>query len=419
MLTLSSSVNTSFIIFSIPTGLYSGNVSAKKAKDFFVQASKLLHEARSGAEAPTTCTEINDSWIPGTIRLRHHSIFCPWYSFNSSSYIASRLTILLQCLSGPLENRLLPGDTELHFPSNNPTEENGAVLVTFQSSIPGFRGEGLSPPESLQSTAAIRLLSHMLREPLFDELRTKQQLGYIVHSYYDLSFSTPRPSEADFLPGTTTPVDFLVVGILSRKVSPPEVAERIDSFLDDFRQTLMDMPESSIADHASALKAKLLKPIQKLSAETNNHFGKIRRFGPEILSKGGNDKDLPWDNAKVLANAIGNLKRADLVEAWDRLVQPRTRSRVISHIYGSTHPLATSNIRASSGKVVSDSIPDLIKLRGQLERFDGRLTGTGSRQLLKSFGSNKVLTGVAAIATVIGVGYIGLSMIGRSRKSAK
>ena len=57
-------------------------------------------------------------------------------------------------------------------------------LVAYQSQVPGFRGRLLSSENNLKHTAAIRLICKMIKEPCFNELRTKQQLGYIVSSYY-------------------------------------------------------------------------------------------------------------------------------------------------------------------------------------------------------------------------------------------
>jgi len=37
-------------------------------------------------------------------------------------------------------------------------------------------------PESPKSTVTLQLLASILSEPLFDQLRTKEQLGYLVHS---------------------------------------------------------------------------------------------------------------------------------------------------------------------------------------------------------------------------------------------
>lgn len=274
----------------------------------------------------------------------------------------------------------------------------------------------MSSRESLHSSATIRLLSHILREPLFDELRTKQQLGYIVHSYYDLSFSSPGPSKSGNQP-SMTPVDSLVINVLSKKVPPAEVAQRIDTFLEDFRNSLANTPESEIESHAKALKTKLLKPIQKLGSEASNHFSKIRRYGPEILLGGGSAADLPWDNAKTLAAEIENLKGEDLVKTWDRLILPKSRSRVVSHVYGSTFPLPEETRLASSPRKVVDSLDQLVKLRSGLYRYQDGQKGAGSG-LLNKIVSNKMYTGAAAVA-IIGVGYIGLTVLTRSKKSSK
>ena len=72
---------------------------------------------------------------------------------------------------------ILPQYLSMH--ANTFLPENGAVIVTFQSQEPGFKGNSLSSKENLQQSAAIRLLSRMIKEPVFNELRTKQQLGYV------------------------------------------------------------------------------------------------------------------------------------------------------------------------------------------------------------------------------------------------
>ncbi len=121
--------------------------------------------------------------------------------------------------------------------------------MTFQSSsLPGFKGADISKQEHLNQTASIRTICHMLREPLFNELRTKQQLGYIVHSYYDIGFSSHysqtklgplKDQESELAhPVITTPIDSIVVNVLSKKVPPPILTRCIDEFLDSFRETL-------------------------------------------------------------------------------------------------------------------------------------------------------------------------------------
>ena len=134
-------------------------------------------------------------------------------------------------IPGPNHKRLKEGEEiHLHFPSYNMEEENGAVTMTFLSPLPSFKGRDVSSTESLVNSASIRVICHMLREPLFNQLRTKEQLGYIVNSYYDLGFCSQNlvESEAAEINCSTTPIDSIVINILSKKVPPAIITQRID-----------------------------------------------------------------------------------------------------------------------------------------------------------------------------------------------
>lgn len=319
------------------------------------------------------------------------------------------------CDVGRDERRLdLGHDIELHFASKNPAEENGAVIVTYQSQIPGFKGDDLSSfsSESLRSSATIRLLCHMLREPLFDDLRTKQQLGYIVQSYFDIGFATrPFESENPTLSPITTPVDFIVINVLSKKIAPPAVASRIDEFLASFGEMLSTMPESEIRDHAHALGEQLLKPIQKLGTESSIHFGKIERYGPEILADGQfSGKKMPWSSVKSLAHTIQELSRSDLLSTWDRMVlRKESRSRVVSLVYGQTFPLKKNAIPSSTPTkaVVVNDVGALLQLRQTMKHYDSAIKCT-PRTVISWKPSRS--WGVAAAAAILGAGVLGAVM---------
>lgn len=325
--------------------------------------------------------------------------------------------------AGDLERRVAPGeDVELHFQSLNPQEENGAVIFTYQSSVPAFRGRDLSHPFSLQSTSAIRLLCHMLREPLFDELRTKQQLGYIVSAYYENGFSSRQP-EDEMKDSLIVPIDFITINILSRKVSPPEVANRIDEFLTNFRESLQQMPESEIRDHADALSTKLLKPIQKLITEANGQFSKIHRYGPECFAEeGGKESAMPWKSVEALAGGIQSLGRGELLEAWDRMIDPSRRCRVVSCVYGNTFPLEPKNKDSSllgweqqrNTIKITNNFSKLLEQRQRMEVFDNQVTKARRRRFsTRAFSSGRYLSSstISARASIVGLGVVGLAGI--------
>ena len=173
--------------------------------------------------------------------------------------------------------------------------------------------------------------------------------------------------------------------------------------------------------------AKLLKPIQKLNVEASGQFGKIQRYGPEIFFKGGQDKDLPWDSVEPLARTIKSLKRSDLVQVWDRLMQPAKRCRIVSCVYGNTFPLkekptkigsSTGGLFAKQTKIVNN-FQDVIRLRKRLEVFDdspSRKRGLVPRMwnpFVAASGSRSML--IFGIG-VLGVGVLGLTMTTRNKK---
>lgn len=310
-------------------------------------------------------------------------------------------------------------------------------MVTYQSSLPGYRGDALSSADSLKQSASIRLLCHMLREPLFDELRTKQQLGYVVSSYYDMGFSS-RPHDnstagrnghdAEGTGPWTVPVDFIVVNVLSKAQAPTAVTLRIDEFMESFRERLIDMPESEILDHADALSQKLLKPIQKLGAESSVHFAKIRRYGPEVLASGGEGNDLPWGSVASLAGRVQSLERTDLLQVWDRVVADKQkRSRVVSCVYGTSFPLPdnfqgrTKAMGASrTTKSVVNNLDELLLLRKELKVFTTKVVLEPRKRavLPELFGKltrSKKNWGIAA-AAVIGAGVVGMTVSKRYKR---
>lgn len=123
----------------------------------------------------------------------------------------------------------------MHFQSQNPEEQNGAVKIIFQSNTPGYRGVKDDEFEELKQTAALRVLAQILKEPFFNQLRTKEQLGYVVKSHYDISFSLDKSVEGS---RATLPINSVVLNILSRKLPPPIISRRIDEFLEAFREKL-------------------------------------------------------------------------------------------------------------------------------------------------------------------------------------
>ena len=292
----------------------------------------------------------------------------------------------------------------------------------------------MSSEESMHRSAAIRLLCSIIKEPFFNELRTKQQLGYIVSSYYDINFTSRQPNLIEELSSSstsspllsTTSVDSIVLYVLSRKEEPKEVTNRIDDFLLNFRSRIEDMDQSELDGYADSLANSLTKPIRKLSEEAKYHFGKIRRYAPEVVCNENQQLlDLGWDNPQVMASALRDLERAYLLQVFDELVLKKdTRSRIVSTVYGKTFPMPPQLSQVSASTTIS-SMEGLLSKRSKMIPFDP--TTSYQRQSIFSSAFRTVnkhrttLQYVAAAAAVIGVGVwaIGVKTDSSEKKQLK
>lgn len=364
--------------------LYTGNVSQDHAVTMFDAAKNIVRAKRRNVEANGS-SDANRSLVPG-----------------------------------PLERRLPPGeDIEIHFQSRNVKEENGAVIVTFQSQVDGFKGKALSTEDSLKRSAAIRLISRIVKEPFFNELRTKQQLGYIVSSFYESGYTTRQAAYFASNPAAvphSTSIDSLSMYVLSKKVKPTDIANRIDEFLVGFRDRLVDQSEEDLDKHASALARLLTKPTRKLNSEASSHMSKIRRFSPELFSSENENNavnSMPWDSAQILARAVRGLKKEDIISVWDSLVVNSESAKITSLVYGAKYPLEPG----LQGKPLT-TMEGLLKKRSTLKPYG---SCEPSQQGLKFLLRRKpaLCYAVVGAAAAVTVGAVIMSKCGRLNNDQK
>jgi insulysin len=126
--------------------------------------------------------------------------------------------------------------------AHSSSEENNAVEMTFQAGSDlslGYEGVGI-----------LDLISHMAYNSAFNQLRTKEQLGYIV------SASTRTTAGSSW---------GLTVIVQSSSASPKTLEERIEAWMKVFRQELEEMPAETIAMEANGMVGQLLEENTKLS----------------------------------------------------------------------------------------------------------------------------------------------------------
>ena len=191
---------------------------------------------------------------------------------------------------------LPPGRTLTQFVAPNAAETNSATEVYVQVG----KDEG-------DKWVCLAVLNQLLEQPFYGELRTKQQLGYIVQS-------SLTESEG---------VRALVFSVQSAVQPPPEVERRIEAFVRDFRTTLASLPDKDLAQVTQALASQSTDVDQRLGAQAARLWGEIvqRRY----------DYGRPWRSAQRLRGVT----REQLLAFFDKYVSPESPDsrRLVTHVF--------------------------------------------------------------------------------------
>lgn len=165
--------------------------------------------------------------------------------------------------------------------------------------------------------AKLLLFAQMTDEPAFDQLRSKEQLGYVVWSGARYSATT---------------IGYRV--IIQSERTAKYLESRIDAFLGDFGTKLEEMSEQDFEGHKRSVVKRRLEKVKNLSSEASRFWAHI---GSEYFDFTQNETD---------ASTVRSLSRADMVQFYKQFIEPSspTRGKLSVHLNAQTspHPHATS-----------------------------------------------------------------------------
>ena len=181
---------------------------------------------------------------------------------------------------------------------NSTKARNHAIKIAHPDS--GVLKYMQAKDESLQSQAAVTLLSEIISAPFYDQLRTEQQLGYIV-------FASPLVIRKN-------------VGIALVVQSPSAKTETIidsmDQFLAHFSDTLSSMPADQLEKFKRSVLARINEQDRQLSDRTSRYWQEIDL------------EELNFDTRESLSTAIEQLEISQLK---DTLAELTTRTMTIKN----------------------------------------------------------------------------------------
>ncbi|GJQ08370.1 hypothetical protein GpartN1_g3307.t1 [Galdieria partita] len=197
-------------------------------------------------------------------------------------------------------------DMGIHFIKNArlEDEENEAVLLYFQVD-----------QQTIYSHVILELLEQIMSKHYFDDLRTTQQLGYIV----------------DTRVVVVSEVAGLLMIVQSSTYSTHYLEKRMELFLEQFYENILkQITEDELADYLQALRSEKLEPAKRLSqqaawfwSEISSHSYYYNRFYDE-------------------AACLNHISRNDLLNYFHRYFRSIEQRRLSVHV--------------RSNKVVEESI---------------------------------------------------------------
>jgi insulysin len=162
---------------------------------------------------------------------------------------------------------------------------------------------GLFSDDLLRSK--LQLFAQLTEEPAFDQLRSKEQLGYVVWSGARYSATT---------------MGYRV--IIQSERTAQFLESRIESFLREFGPILEKMPEDEFEGHKRSVVNKRLEKVKSLSQETGRYSSRI---GSEYFDFLQHETD---------AANVRTLSKADLAAFYRQYIDPSstTRAKLAIHL---------------------------------------------------------------------------------------
>ena len=130
----------------------------------------------------------------------------------------------------------------------NPAEVNNAVVYHLY----------LGDVTDYSLRASVQLFEQIANEPAFDQLRTKEQLGYIVQSSV-----TMRTGELGWKV------------LIQSERDPVHVESRVESFISSMSGILEKMTEDEFNKHRQSLISKREEKAKNLSEETRRYWSRV------------------------------------------------------------------------------------------------------------------------------------------------
>lgn len=169
----------------------------------------------------------------------------------------------------------------------------------------------IGSPTDRTLKAKLLLLAQLTDEVGFDQLRTKEQLGYIVWTGAKLNAST---------------MGYRV--IIQSERSTTYLEERINAFLAFFGKSLKEMSDEEFDGHKKSVINKRLEKLKNLDQESSRFWGHISSESFDFLQR------------ELEAEHLKPISKSDMVEFFEHYIHPTSphRAKLSVHMIAQASP---------------------------------------------------------------------------------
>jgi insulysin len=197
-----------------------------------------------------------------------------------------------------LQNRQ---DYVYRFKEPNENNTNSCIEVLFQVGA-----------IEIDTNAVLAVCHHLLKEPAFNELRTNEQLGYIVHS----SIKTNGDN-----------IKSLLILIQSDSYDPIYMDSRIEAFLERLREKIECMEPEEFQKNISAVSQSLREKNKNIGEESNKYW------------HGMSTRSYLFRRLHLIADKVDITTKEQVLEFYDTYISkggPK-RSKLSVQVYATQH----------------------------------------------------------------------------------
>jgi insulysin len=222
-----------------------------------------------------------------------------------------------KCPRTPMRVREFPkGSTPHVFQYKSPNAEtiSSAALNSYQMG-----------PRSIERDVRCELLQSILHEPIFDQLRTKEQLGYIVATKLKRNFGTQN----------------VQIIVQSPSKSAEFLSKRVEDYLNTFlKTTLSSLSPAALQSHIAALANEKLAPFKTAFEEAGMMWSEI------------STRQYRFDRRFLEVEALREITSDDILKLYAETIVGSSRRVSSFQIFGKDH--TNSNLPSRSIEIAKD-----------------------------------------------------------------